>query len=249
MPLRLAVRRVIPFDLAGQIAVVTGGAGGIGSAIANRLYESGARVWVIDLVPFESDSATSLIADVTVRKQLTSAVSTIIERDQRIDILVNSVGLLGDHAAFARSPRSEWERIIATNLLGVLEACHLVLPHMAKQGGGRIVNMGSLAGKHGLPGLSIYSAASAGVIAFTKALGKELAGTEIRVNCVAPGPIETDLIVNLGPAVVESFVASSPMNRLGTVVEVAELVVWLSSDACSFTTGAVFDASGGRAAY
>jgi 3-oxoacyl-[acyl-carrier protein] reductase len=213
------------------------------------LYESGARVWVVDLVPFDSEAASSLIADVTDREQLASAVSTIVERDKRIDILVNSVGLLGVHAPFAQTARSDWERIVATNLVGVFEACHLVLPYMLKQGAGRVVNMGSLAGKQGLPGLSVYSAASAGVIAFTKALGKELAATEIRVNCVAPGPIETDQIMNLGPEVVESFIASSPMNRLGTVTEVAELVVWLSSDACSFTTGAIFDASGGRGTY
>src|SRR5262245_27637243 len=237
------------FDLAGRIAIVTGGSGGIGTAVTNRLYESGARVSVIDLVPFDSEAALSLVADVTDRDQLAAAVSAIVERDERIDILVDCVGFLGAYAPFAQTERSEWERSVATNLVGVFEACRLVLPYMIRRGAGRIVNMGSLAGKQGLPGLSVYSAASAGVIAFTKALGKELAATGIRVNGVAPGPIDTDLITNLGPEVVESFIASSPMNRLGTPAEVAELVVWLSSDACSFTTGAIFDASGGRATY
>jgi 3-oxoacyl-[acyl-carrier protein] reductase len=120
---------------------------------------------------------------------------------------------------------------------------------MRKADRGRIVNMGSLAGKDGLANMPVYSAASAGVIAFTKALGRELADTGIRVNCITPGPIATDLILDLGAAVVERVIAMSPMKRLGTVEEVAELVLWLCSDACSFSTGAVFDISGGRAAY
>jgi NAD(P)-dependent dehydrogenase (short-subunit alcohol dehydrogenase family) len=114
---------------------------------------------------------------------------------------------------------------------------------------GRIVNMGSLAGKDGLANMSVYSAASAGVVAFTKALGRELADTQIRVNCVTPGPIETNLILDLGPEVVQRLIAASPMKRLGTVDEVADLVLWLCSEACSFSTAAVFDVSGGRASY
>jgi 2-dehydro-3-deoxy-L-rhamnonate dehydrogenase (NAD+) len=136
-----------------------------------------------------------------------------------------------------------------STLGGVLEVSRQVLPYMRRTGRGHIVNMGSLAGKEGLPNLAAYSAASAGVITFTKALAKDVADTEIRVNCVAPGPIATDLIKALGPAVVDSMIAKSPMRRLGTVDEVTELVMWLCSDASSFNTGGVFDMSGGRATY
>lgn len=156
---------------------------------------------------------------------------------------------LGSYMPFEALERDDWQRIMATNLFGVFEVCRQVIPPMRHAGWGRVVNFGSLAGKHGLPSLSVYSAASAGVIAFTKALAQELADTEIRVNSVAPGPIATDLILQLESQVVESMIASSPLKRLGTAAEVAELVAWLCSDACSFTTGAVFDVSGGRAAY
>ena len=138
-----------------------------------------------------------------------------------------------------------WKRVVAVNLMGMLEASRQALPYLRRADKGRIVNLGSLAGKEGLRNLSVYSAASAGVIAFTKALGRELADTPIRVNCVAPGPIDTDLIRDLGPGTVDAMIAASPMKRLGTVGEAAELILWLCSDACSFSTGAVFDLSGG----
>ena len=133
----------------------------------------------------------------------------------------------------------------ATNLVGVLEVSRRTIPYLRAAGWGRIVTVGSLAGKHGLPNMSVYSATSAGVIAFTKALAQELADTGILVNCVTPGPIDTELITRLAPRVVESMIASSPLKRLGTAAEVAELVVWLCSPAASFRTGAVFDLSGG----
>jgi 2-dehydro-3-deoxy-L-rhamnonate dehydrogenase (NAD+) len=242
-------RRNVSYDFSGQTAIVTGGAGGIGSAVVRRLNDSGARVWIWDLDRDELAGGRSLPVDVTNQDQVAAAVDTVIAQDARLDILVNSAGHLGPHVPFEQLSPAEWQRIIDVNLVGVLVPCHHVLPHMRRGGGGRIVNIGSLAGKHGLPKLPVYSAASAGVIAFTKALAQELAATEIRVNSVAPGPIETDLITGLGPEVVDMFVASSPMRRLGDPHEVAELVVWLCSSACSFTTGAVFDVSGGRAAY
>jgi 3-oxoacyl-[acyl-carrier protein] reductase len=186
---------------------------------------------------------------VTDHDQVAAAVEKVVAQDSRIDVLVNSAGYLGPHVPFEHLSAREWQRIIDVNLVGVLVPCHHVLPHMRRAGHGRIVNMGSLAGKHGLPNLTVYSAASAGVIAFTKALAQELAATEIRANSVAPGPIETELITQLGPEVVDMFVGSSPMRRLGDAQEVAELVVWLCSAACSFNTGAVFDLSGGRATY
>lgn len=237
------------YDLSGTIALVTGGAGGIGRAVVERLERAGSQVWVWDLALTERDASRSLAVDVTKPDQIATGIATIVDETGRIDILVNSVGYLGDYGPFERSSSPDWKRIVDANLMGVFEVCHQVVPQMRRTGWGRIVNMGSLAGKHGLADLSVHSAASAGVIAFTKALARELADTEIRVNSVAPGPIETDLINRLGPEVVESMIASSPMGRLGTVDEVAELIVWLCSDACSFTTGAVFDVSGGRATY
>jgi 2-dehydro-3-deoxy-L-rhamnonate dehydrogenase (NAD+) len=242
-------RTNVSYDFSGQTAIVTGGAGGIGSAVAKRLTDSGARVWVWDLVRLDWAGTRSLIVDLTCRDQVAAAVAEVVAQDSRIDILVNSVGYLGEHRPFEQLSPSEWRQIIDVNLVGVLTPCHHVLPEMRRAGRGRIVTMGSLAGKHGLPGLPVYSAASAGVIAFTKALAQEVAATGIRVNCVAPGPIATDLISRLGPEVVSTFVASSPMKRLGDAEEVAELVLWLCSDACTFTTGAVFDLSGGRATY
>jgi NAD(P)-dependent dehydrogenase (short-subunit alcohol dehydrogenase family) len=242
-------RMPVTYELAGRTAVVTGGAGRIGRAIAGRLRQSGARVVVWDIAPRDQDGVTSLVVDVTDPDQVASAVLDTLDDTERIDILVHSAGYLGSYGPFQRQAAAEWPGILGANLLGVLEVCRQVLPHMPRTRPGRVVTIGSLAGKHGLANLSVYSAASAGVIAFTKALAEELAGTEIRVNCVAPGPIDTELITRLGPAVVESMVASSPMQRLGTADEVAEVVLWLCSDACSFTTGAVFDVSGGRAKY
>jgi 3-oxoacyl-[acyl-carrier protein] reductase len=239
----------VSHDFSGRTAVVTGGATGIGRAIAERLRSSGAQVCVWDLDRVEESGVVSLTVDVTQRDQIAIAVAETLTRLSAIDILVNNAGYLPSAVPFEDLSPSDWERIFAINLLGVVEVCHQVLPHMRSRGWGRIVNMSSLAGKEGLRNLAVYSAASAGVIAFTKALGRELADTEIRVNCVAPGPIETNLIQNLGPATVQSMIAASPMKRLGTVDEVAGMVLWLCSEACSFNTGAVFDMSGGRATY
>ena len=241
--------RSVSYDFSGQTAIVSGGAGGIGSAVGKRLTESGAQVWVWDLDRADWAGARSIQIDVTNEDQVAAGVEQVLAQDARIDILVNSAGYLGPHVPFEQLSPTEWQRIIDVNLVGVLMPCQHVLPHMRRARRGRIVNMGSLAGKQGLPNLPVYSAASAGVIAFTKALAQELAATDIRVNSVAPGPIETALITQLGPEVVDMFVAGSPMGRLGDAREVAELVVWLCSAACSFTTGAVFDLSGGRATY
>ncbi len=239
----------LAYDLSSKTAVVTGGAKGIGRAIAERLARSGARVWVWDISACALDGIDSLVVDVTDADQIATAVGQTLNQNSKIDVLVNDAGYLGGYQPFERFKSDECRRIVEVNLIGVFEVCRQVLPHMRRAGRGHIVNMGSLAGKEGLPNLAAYSAASAAVIAFTKALAKELADTAIRVNCIAPGPISTDLINDLGPTVVDSMIASSPMKRLGTVDEVAELAVWLCSDVCSFNTGAVFDMSGGRATY
>jgi len=186
---------------------------------------------------------------VTSADQIARAVAQIGDQTSRIDILVNNAGYFPSALPFEQLEPDEWKRTVAVNLMGVLEVSRQVLPYLRRADKGRIVNLGSLAGKEGLRNLSVYSAASAGVIAFTKALGRELADTEVRVNCIAPGPIDTDLIRALGPEVVNAMIAASPMKRLGTAAEAAELALWLCSDACSFSTGAVFDLSGGRATY
>jgi 3-oxoacyl-[acyl-carrier protein] reductase len=232
-----------------RIAIVVGGAGGIGRAVAHRLQSSGARVWIWDLTPIELTGVTTLTVDVTRPDQIEAALAQVLMRDGRLDILVNTVGHLGGHVPFWELDAAEARRVVELNLLGVIDVTRQVLPHMRRGGWGRMVLMGSLAGKEGLPNLAVYSAASAGVIAFAKALGKDLADTPIRVNCVTPGPIDTEMISGLGPEVVKQMVGKSPMHRLGSPEEVAELVAWLCSDACSFSTGAVFDISGGRAGY
>ena len=242
-------KNAVAYDLTGRIAVVTGGAGGIGSAIAELLAVSGATVWIWDVAVADAVGPRSRRVDVTDSDQVSAATSEIIGDTSRIDILVNAAGYLGGFRPFELLSPDEWRRIVDVNLTGIFQTCHHVLPHMKRGGWGRIVNMSSLAGKHGLPNMPVYSAASAGVIAFTRALANEVAGTGILVNSVAPGPIETSLITKLGPEVVEAMISSSPLKRLGTTREVAVLVVWLCSDACSFSTGAVFDLSGGRANY
>ena len=239
----------VTYDLSGQTAVVTGAAKGIGRRVAERLRDAGASVWAWDTAPRHLERVDSVEVDVTNAEEVATATRRVVGQNSRIDILVNNAGYLPSAKPFENMSPVEWEGTIGVNLIGMLNVCHSAVPLMRQVGKGRIVNMGSLAGKEGVRNLSVYSAASAGVIAFTKALGRELAETEIRVNCVAPGPIDTDMIRNLGPDVVNGMMAASPMKRLGTVDEVAELVLWLCSDACSFSTGAVFDISGGRGTY
>ena len=237
------------YDLAGKSAIVTGGAGGIGTAIVQRLAASGARVRVWDTKPAELPGAIFTLVDVTQPAQIARTMSALIDEGTRIDILVNNAGYLGLLHGFEQHDVNDWRRIVEVNLLGTMQVTQALLPHMRRWGGGRIVNMGSLAGKEGLAQLAVYSAASAGVIAFTKALGRELAGSGVYVNCVAPGPIDTDMIRGLGVAAVDGMIGDSPMKRLGNAQEVAHLVAWLCSEASQFNTGAVFDMSGGRARY
>jgi 3-oxoacyl-[acyl-carrier protein] reductase len=239
----------VTYDLGGKTAVVTGGAKGIGRAVVDQLLNSGAQVHVWDLNPIELNSVASTKVDVTDRNQIANAIDTIVRHGSRIDVLINDAGYLGKLNAFEEHEPTDWHRIIQVNLVGMMQVTQLVLPHMRRWGGGRIVNMASLAGKEGLAKLAAYSAASAGVISFTKALGREIADTNIRVNCVAPGPIDTDMIRDLGSEAVKNMINDSPMKRLGKVEEVANMIVWLCSDASDFNTGAVFDMSGGRARY
>lgn len=236
-------------DLSGRVAIVTGGAKGIGRAVALRLARQGARVHVLDLRPAVGAGLDSVEVDVTGAAGVAAAVASIAEREPHIDILVNCAGTLNAYLPFERLDADECQRVVAVNLLGTMNVCRAVLPVMRRARHGRIVNFGSLAGKEGLAGLVPYSAASGGVIAFTKALAKEIVDDGVTVNVVAPGPFDTEMIRDLGADAVAAMVASSPMKRLGRVDEAAALVAWLCSDACSFTTGAVFDLSGGRAGY
>jgi 2-dehydro-3-deoxy-L-rhamnonate dehydrogenase (NAD+) len=240
----------VSYNLSGRTAVVTGGSKGIGRAIAERLTGSGAQTWVWDIAPPQDlDGVGFAPADVTNADQISRAIGSMLAETSRIDILVNNAGFTGGSASVEEFDPVQWRRVIDVNLTGVFEVSRQVVPVMRRSGWGRIVNIASLAGKEGTPNLSAYSAAKAGVIAFTKSLAKELADTSIRVNSVAPAAIKTDILEQMAPEMVETMIAKSPMKRLGTVNEVADLVLWLCSEACSFNTGAVFDLSGGRATY
>jgi NAD(P)-dependent dehydrogenase (short-subunit alcohol dehydrogenase family) len=237
------------YDLSGKTAVVTGGGRGIGRAIVDCLADSGAAVSIWDEQPGSSPSARSEVVDVADAGQVARALARFLGHTARLDIVVNNAGYLGLLNAFDRHDPKDWQKIIQVNLIGMMNVAQAVVPHMRAAGGGRIINMGSLAGKEGLAQLAAYSAASAGVIAFTKALSREVVKDNIFVNCIAPGPIDTGMIRGLGPEAVEQMISDSPMERLGTVEEVAQLAAWLCSDASRFNAGAVFDMSGGRARY
>lgn len=236
-------------EFSGRTAVVTGAAKGIGRAVASALREAGARVLGWDRLPVDLSGLEALAVDLTDHRQIESAAATTAARFTTLDILVNCAGYLGALAPLERLGHDEQARVIGVNLVGTIEACRHLLPLLRRSGHGRIVNLGSLAGKEGLRWLPVYSAASGGVIAFTKALAKELTDTSIRVNCIAPGPIETDMILDLGRETVDAMIKASPLKRLGRAEEVAGLALWLCSDAAAFSHGAVFDMSGGRASY
>ena len=237
------------YDFAGRTAIVTGGTGGIGRAIAEHLRDAGASVWIWDLAPPEVDGVRFGEVDVTRPETIDAATRAAMNLSGRVDILVNNAGFAGSTVPLDEYDPDEWRRILDVNLVGVFETCRQVVPHMRRSNSGRIVNIASLAGKEGTPNASAYSAAKAGVIALTKSLGKELATTGVRVNCLAPAAIDTPILDQMSPAHVETMIEKSPMKRLGTVDEAARAVLWLASEDCTFSTGAVFDLSGGRATY
>jgi len=236
-------------DFTGKIAAVTGASKGIGRAIAEHLRDAGAVVWNLDIEPEKVTGLKAIKADVTRQDQVAAAIVEIQRDGPRIDILVNNAGFVGGSFDVEDIDPVAWRRIIEVNLTGTFEVCRQVVPVMRRNQWGRIVNIASLAGKDGSPKLSAYSAAKAGVIAFTKSLGKELAGTNVLVNSVAPAAVETDILKQMAPEYVDAMIAKSPMKRLGKVDEVAKAVLWLCSEDCTFSTGAVFDLSGGRATY
>lgn len=232
-----------------RIAVVTGGAKGIGAAVADRLEQDGLTPVGWDIAAPAAAGRRHLACDVSDESSVAQALAATEREHGPIAVLVNNAGLTGPSTTVAETPLAQWQKVLAINLTGSFLCSQAVASVMVPRGYGRIVNIASLAGKEGTPTLSAYSAAKAGVIAFTKAHGKELAGTGVLVNAVAPAAIETDLLQQMNPETVATMIGKSPLKRLGTVDELAELVAWLASERCSFSTGAVFDLSGGRATY
>lgn len=243
-----------------QTAIVTGAAEGLGYGIAERLGSEGARVVIVDMNEETAERAcTSLgergiaaavvVGDVGDEDTARRAARIAADRWGRIDILVNNAGIAGHSANVWELSVEEMDRVYRTNLRGVFSFCHHVIPYMLERDYGRVVNIASIAGKEGNPKAVPYSATKAGVIGLTKSIGKELARTGVRVNCVTPAVVRTRILEQLTQEHIDYMVSKIPMGRTGEVSEVAALVAWLSSRECSFSTGAVFDISGGRATY
>jgi 3-oxoacyl-[acyl-carrier protein] reductase len=246
-------------DLKGRTAIVTGAARGIGYATAQKCLASGAAVvlWDIDAAALDkavaslkqSDRIHVAVVDVTNEASIVAAVDTLIRDAGRIDILVNNAGITGGNAPLWQLAPEVWRRVVEVNLVGPYLVCRAVVPHMIAAGYGRIVNIASIAGKDGNPNASHYSASKAGLIGLTKSLGKELATTGVLVNCIAPAAAKTELFGQMKQEHIDYMLSKIPMNRFVTVDEIAAMVAWLASEECSFSTGAVFDISGGRAVY
>ena len=243
--------------LEGRTALVTGAARGIGLAIARRFVAEGARVALVDLdgtavaaaAKELGDAALALTADVTQTADVERAVAAAHARWRRLDVVVNNAGITGGSKLTWELTDEDWHRVIACDLTSVFLVSRAAVKLMLGQGSGRIINIASIAGKEGNPTLAPYSTAKAGVIGFTKALAKEVATRGILVNAVAPAVIGTDMVRQMSKETVDMLVAKIPMGRIGRPEEVAALVAWLASDECSFSTGAVYDLSGGRATY
>jgi 2-dehydro-3-deoxy-L-rhamnonate dehydrogenase (NAD+) len=244
-------------DLKGRVAVITGGAQGIGFAVAERFIASGAKavLWDIDEALLAKAQAALGAAASTARVELTdaaavaAATANVLAQHQRIDILVNNAGITGGNAPTWELTPEMWRRTIDVNLVAPYLTCHTIVPAMMKQGYGRIVNVASVAGKEGNPNASHYSASKAGLIALTKSLAKELATKGILVNAVSPAAAKTAIFEQMTQQHIDYMLAKIPMGRFVEPHEIAAAIAWLASEDCSFTTGSVLDLSGGRATY
>jgi 2-dehydro-3-deoxy-L-rhamnonate dehydrogenase (NAD+) len=244
-------------DLKSRVAVVTGGAQGIGYATAQRLIQSGAKVvlWDMDKTKLDEacqslgSSASGHVVELTDQAAVDAAARTTIAQLGKIDILVNNAGITGGNASTWELDPVVWRRVIEVNLIAPYLTCRALVPHMIERGFGRIVNVASVAGKEGNPNASHYSASKAGVIALTKSLAKEVATKGILVNAVAPAVAKTAMFAQMTQVHIDYMLSKIPMGRFVEVDEIAAMIAWLSSEDCSFSTGAVFDLTGGRATY
>jgi 3-oxoacyl-[acyl-carrier protein] reductase len=240
-----------------RTAIITGGASGIGLHIAKRLLAEGATValWDVDATALKSAQTTlgsrchPVHLNVAVWESVEEAARKSLAHLNKFDILIAGAGISGPNAPLAHYSIDEWKRVIETNLIGTFHSCRAVVPHMLANGYGRIVAISSIAGKEGNPNASAYSASKAGIIALTKSLGKELATTKVLVNAVAPAVFQSPLLLQMTEQHVKYMLSKIPMGRFGELDEISAMICWLASEEMSFSTGAVFDISGGRATY
>jgi 3-oxoacyl-[acyl-carrier protein] reductase len=248
-------------DLKGRHAIITGGASGLGYAISERMIASGATVTWWDVNADVMAKAVASIGaatgaevhcekvDITLHTSVVAALARTIQKRGKVDILVNSAGITGPNMKLAEYPPDAWAQVINVNLNGTFHCCRELTAHMQGNQYGRIVNIASVAGKEGNPNASAYSASKAGVIALTKSLGKELANNGVLVNCVTPAAVKTAMFDQMTPEHIAFMLSKIPMSRFGNPDEIAAMVAWLCTEDCSFSTGGVFDLSGGRATY
>lgn len=246
------------YDFADKVAVITGGANGIGAAVADRLAASGARVAIWDMDVSDPEARITALAedkcllvqtDVSDLSSVEAALAATEAKFGKVDVLINSAGIAGPTSTLADYPADMWHKVHAVNVDGTFHCCRVVSPGMTKRNYGRIINVASIAGKEGNPNASAYSSSKAAVIAMTKSLGKELAEYDIAVNCITPATAQTRILDQVSQEFIDYMRSKIPRGRFVTVEEIANMVVWMASAENSFTTGAVFDLSGGRATY